>query len=99
MLQITQQAAALLTEARAGAGAPDTFGVRFFAETDTPAGTQIGLNFVPQPVEGDQVSKQEGLAVYVAPEVAEPLTAAVVDAKPVNGTPQLVLEADAQRES
>lgn len=96
MLRITQQAAALLSEARAGAGAPDGYGVRFFAHAASQSGTQIGLDFVPQPVEGDQVSKQEGLPVYVAPEVAEPLKEAVVDAKPVDGAPQLVLDPKGQ---
>jgi len=99
MLRITQQAAALLSQARAGAGAPDGYGVRFFAAAANQAGTRIGLDFVAQPAEGDQVSKQEGLPVYVAPEVAEPLKEAVVDAKPVDGAPQLVIEAKGQSSS
>lgn len=98
MLRITQQAAVLLTEARDGAGAPENFGVRFFADMGDQATPQIGLSFVPAPNEGDQVTEQEGLAVYVAPEVAEPLDAAVIDVKPVNGAPQLVVDADAQRQ-
>lgn len=99
MLRITQQAAALLSETRAGVGAPNSYGVRFFAEAANQAGTQIGLDFVPQPSEGDQVSKQEGLPVYVALEVAEPLKEAVIDAKPVNGAPQLVVDAKGQSHS
>lgn len=52
----------LLTQARAESGAPEGSGVRFFAHDDE-ANTEIRLSFVPQPVEGDQVSEQEGLPV------------------------------------
>ena len=96
MLRITSQAATLLSQARAESGAPDSAGVRFFAHAATETGTEIGLDFVPQPAEGDQVSKQEGVPVYVAPDVAEPLKEAVLDAKPVNGAPQLVLNVRGQ---
>ena len=96
MLRITHQAAALLNQIRAGAGAPDSHGVRFFAQPAAQGGTQVGLDFVAQPAEGDLVSKQEDLSVFVAADVAEPLAQAVVDAKPVNGAPQLVLDAKGQ---
>ena len=96
MLRITQPAAILLSQARAESGAPEGSGVRFFAHDVNEANTEVRLNFVPQPAEGDQVSKQEGLPVYVAPEVAEPLKEAVVDAKPVNGAAQLVLDITGQ---
>ena len=99
MLRITQPAATLLSQARAESGAPNGAGVRFFAHAANEAGTEIGLDFVPQPAEGDQVSTQEGLPVYVAAEVAEPLNEAVVDAKPVNGAPQLVLDVTGQAAS
>ena len=92
MLRITQQAASVLSQIRAGAGAPDNYGVRFFAQSTTEGGAQVGLDFVEQPAEGDQVSKQENLPVYVAADVAEPLSEAVVDARPTDGVPQLVIE-------
>jgi len=96
MLRITSQAATLLSQARAESGAPDGAGVRFFAHASSETGTEIGLDFVPGPAEGDQVSEQEGVSVFVAPEVAEPLKEAVIDAKPVNGAPQLVLDPTGQ---
>lgn len=96
MLRITQQAASLLSQIRAGAGAPDNYGVRFFAQPAAQGGTQVGLDFVAQPAEGDQVSKQEDMPVYVASDVAEPLNQAVVDAKAVDGAPQLVIEPKGQ---
>jgi Fe-S cluster assembly iron-binding protein IscA len=99
MLRITQPAATLLSQARAESGAAEGSGVRFFAQAVNEANTEIRLNFVPQPAEGDQVSKQEGLPVYVAAEVAEPLKEAVVDAKPVNGAAQLVLDVTGQSAS
>jgi Fe-S cluster assembly iron-binding protein IscA len=96
MLRITQQAASLLSQMRAGAGAPDSFGVRFFAQSASQGGTQVGLDFVAEPAEGDQVSKQEDMPVYVAADVAEPLSQAVVDAKASDGAPQLVIEPKGQ---
>lgn len=99
MLRITQQAAELLSDVRIGAGAPPEYGVRFFAEISNDAGTQIGLSFVPTPVEGDQVSNQEGMPVYVAAEVAEPLSEAVIDARAENGTPELTIDPAGQRQN
>ena len=96
MLRITRQAAALLSQIRADAGAPEDYGVRFFAKSADQSGTELGLDFVAQPAEGDQVSKQEDLAVYVAADVVEPLNEAVVDATAADGAPQLVIEPKAQ---
>jgi Fe-S cluster assembly iron-binding protein IscA len=70
--------------------------VRFFAKSADQSGTELGLDFVAQPADGDQVSEQEDLPVYVAADVAEPLNQAVIDAKAVDGLPQLVIDPQGQ---
>jgi Fe-S cluster assembly iron-binding protein IscA len=95
MLRITHDAAVALSTAREASGAPDTFGTRFsiadLPEIDTP---RLAVTFVERPVAGDDVSEQESMAVYVAPELSEELPEATIDAKPIDGQTQLILERD-----
>jgi Fe-S cluster assembly iron-binding protein IscA len=95
MLTITHDAAVALSAARAAAGAPDTFGTRFSIAEPETGEPRLAVTFVERPIEGDRVSEQEGMAVYVAPELEESLPEATIDAKPVDGEPQLILERDA----
>lgn len=90
MLEITQGAAALLTELREGQDVPDSYGLRVFPEAATPGEMTIGLGFTDQPAAGDQVGEQEGLKVFVAPELAAPLEDAAIDVTREDGTPRLV---------
>ena len=93
MLKITHDAAVALTSARAAAGAPDEFGARFsIATAPEQGGARLAITFVDAPVTGDDVSEQEGLNVYVAPELVQAIPDATVDARPVEGETQLVLE-------
>lgn len=93
MLKITHDAAVALSSARAAAGAPDQFGARF-SITNAPeqGGARLAITFVESPAAGDTVSEQEGLNVYVAPELVQAIPDATVDAKPMDGETQLVLE-------
>jgi Fe-S cluster assembly iron-binding protein IscA len=97
MLQVTRSAASTLAGARAQEGLPDHFGVRIFAgATATPdmkSAYQFG--FVEAPETSDQVTEAEGTRVFVAPEVADSLENALLDAEegrlilmPQNKTPQ-----------
>jgi Fe-S cluster assembly iron-binding protein IscA len=90
MLQVTHGAAALLTELRDGQDVPDTYGVRVFPEAAEPGEVTIGLGFTDAPAEGDQVTEQDGLKVYVAPELATPLEGAAIDVAEENGAARLV---------
>lgn len=90
MLQITQGAAALLTVLRDGQDVPDTYGVRVFPESTEPGEVTIGLGFTDAPAEGDQVTEQDGLKVFVAPELAAPLEDAAIDVTGDNGASRLV---------
>ncbi len=93
MLKITHDAAVALNSARAAAGAPDQFGARFsIANVPEEGGARLAITFVEAPAAGDDVSEQEGLNVYVAPELVQAIPEATVDAKPMDGETQLVLE-------
>lgn len=91
MLTITEDAATLLSEARASAGIPETFGVRFFLgpkDGDGPTdGTskQITFKFVPSPEPSDDVVTKEKVPVYVAPDAAEAMGDATLDAQSAEG--------------
>lgn len=91
MLQITHAAAELLAEVRREQDVPDDHGLRVFAETSNADEVSIGLGFTDTPAEGDQVTEQEGMKVFVAQEVAAPLTDAAIDVTPANnGATRLV---------
>lgn len=91
MLKISSDAADVLREARQQASIPETYGLRVFAERTTDSGADIGLGFAPGPDEGDEVVEQEGLTVFVANEVAGPLSEAVLDARQGDQGATLVL--------
>ena len=90
MLQVTHGAAALLTELRNGQDVPETYGVRVFPESTQPGEVTIGLGFTDAPAEGDQITEQDGLKVFVAPELAAPLEDAAIDVAQENGASRLV---------
>ena len=93
MLTITHDAAVALAGARAASGAPDTFGTRFSVEIPPQAGEpQLSISFVEHPAVGDDVSEQEGMPVFVDPQLAVALPEATIDAKPIDGETQLILE-------
>lgn len=93
MLTITQEAANLLVSERASSGAPDSYGIRFFAAMPEEGGgePQLAIAFVPEAAPGDQVTEQEGVTAYVAQEVAAALEDVTIDAAAPDGSPELVL--------
>jgi Fe-S cluster assembly iron-binding protein IscA len=90
VLQITQGAATFLSELRRGHDMPDTYGLRVFPESTAPGEVSIGLGFTDTPREGDQVTEQDGLRIFVAPELAQPLDEAQIDVARKGGTPRIV---------
>ena len=90
MLQITHGAATFLSELRRGHDVPETYGLRVFPESTAPGEVSIGLGFTDTPHEGDQVTEQDGLRVFVAPELAAPLEDAEIAVAGENGTPRIV---------
>lgn len=92
MLTITQKAAEVLVESRQSIGAPDSYGVRLFAASSAGVETPtLALSFVPEAQPGDQVTEQEGLTAYVAPELSEALDDATLDVAGEGGAEELVL--------
>ena len=90
MLQITPDAAAFLAELREGQDVPDTYGLRIFPESTEPDEVTVGLGFTDTPADGDHVSEQDGLRVFVAPELAAPLEDAAIDVTADDGARRLV---------
>lgn len=95
MLQVTQGAAALLTELRRSQDVPDTYGLRVFPETSEPGEVTIGIGFADGPAKGDQVTDTDGLKVFVAPELAGPLDETAIDVTEANGASRLVFRPQA----
>jgi iron-sulfur cluster assembly protein len=81
VLQITHGAATFLSELRSGQDVPDTYGLRIYPETTEPDEVTVALGFTDAPADGDQVTEQDGLRVFVAPELAAPLADAAIDVR------------------
>jgi Fe-S cluster assembly iron-binding protein IscA len=82
MLTITNSAAAVLTDARESAGAPDTFGIRIFATVPPGGGDpQLAIAFLPDAVPGDEVTEVEGLRAFIDPDLSEALSDVTLDAE------------------
>ena len=91
MLKVTPNAATALVNARDEAGAPETHGVRFFAEQQEGQAPRLAIGFAAEPGPKDTVAEQEGIKTFLAPEVADVLTDVTLDARPANGQQELVL--------
>lgn len=90
MLEITHNAAELLSEIRKGQDVPDSYGLRVFPESTAPGEVTIGLGFTDGPVTGDQVTQADGMKVFVAEELAAPLDNTAIDIAEGNGVARLV---------
>jgi Fe-S cluster assembly iron-binding protein IscA len=98
MLKITSGAAAVLSDARASSGAPEQFGVRFYV-IETPAqGKALAFDFVESPEPQDEVAEEQGLPVYVAPELAPAVADSTLDAQQKDGRNELVLRPGSREE-
>ena len=91
VLQVSTSAVSVLEEARSAQDLPDSFGVRVFAQADETGQPALALAFSEEPVDGDHVTEQDGTAIYVAPELAEPLADSVLDVEETSEGPQLTL--------
>ena len=85
MLRLSENAAAALENARAAGGVPESYGVRLSGGQEPDGDIVVNLAFVPAPEPADQVTEQSGTDVYVAPEVAAPLSRAVMDVRDDDG--------------
>jgi Fe-S cluster assembly iron-binding protein IscA len=90
VLQITHGAATFLSELREGQDVPDTYGLRIYPETTEADEVTVALGFTDSPTDGDQVTEQDGLRVFVAPELAAPLADAAMDVSADGEAPRLL---------
>jgi Fe-S cluster assembly iron-binding protein IscA len=83
MLALTPRAAAVLAETRTRRGLPNTGGLRISAPASDSNGDGAAyhLSFVADPGPADVVVEGGTTRVFVAPEVAQPLEWAVLDAE------------------
>ena len=90
MLQVTARAASLLKETRSQRGVPETFGLRVGPPV-SDGGSGLQLEFTEGPVTGDEVGEANGLRLFIAPQVAEPLAEQAIDTQSSPSGANLVL--------
>jgi Fe-S cluster assembly iron-binding protein IscA len=96
MLQVSETAITALQAARDAQELPDSFGVRVFGEPTDSGQMAVSLTFAEVPLENDQVTEQDGTQLFIAPEVAEPLSASVIDLEDTAQGPELVIKPQAE---
>jgi Fe-S cluster assembly iron-binding protein IscA len=96
MLEITESAMGLLKQVRADSNLPESTALRIQA-VDSPEQDEadIGFTFTSGPQSQDQtITEQPDLRVYVAPELATPLSEAVLDTVDTPGGTELQLRVE-----
>ncbi len=91
MLQVTSAAMSTFEQARGAQDLPEGAGVRIFAQRDEQGEVGIALAFAEAPEDGDQVTQTDGTAVFVAPELAEPLSDSLLDVEDSDEGTHIVL--------
>ncbi len=79
MLQLTESAAAALESIRRAEAVPESHETRLTGGQQRDGEVEVHLEFVESRNEDDQVTALGGTEVLIAPEVAEPLSDAVLD--------------------
>jgi Fe-S cluster assembly iron-binding protein IscA len=90
MLQVTARAATLLKQERSQRGVPESFGLRI-AQSESDSRSPVHLEFTEGPAPGDEVSETNGLLLFVASEIADPLTEQAIDTKEGDDGANLVI--------
>ena len=95
MLRVSENASAVLENVRSAEGVPESYGVRLSGGQNPKGEVEISVAFAEAPQEADQIIEQSGTDVYVAPEVATPLSTAVMDVQDTDAGLQLVFRPQA----
>src|SRR5205823_2125527 len=66
----TLAATTTLDRTRTEQGIPEDYGVRLFAAQSPDGEIGVGVDFRPDPLDGDEVTEQFGTRIMVAPDVA-----------------------------
>ena len=91
VLQVTSAAMSAFEQAKGSQDLPEDVGIRIFAQRDEQGEIALALAFTEAPQDGDQVTETDGTAVYVAPELAEPLSDSVLDVQDSEEGAEIVL--------
>ena len=97
MFQLTSNAALTIGEARRESQIPTSHGVRLSGQHSPSGSLGLQITFVEEPAPSDTVVEQHGTHVFIAEEVAGPLSQAALDVSPAvaddgsSPTTQLVL--------
>ena len=78
---------------------PDTYGLRVYPESTNADEVTIALGFTDAPAAGDHVTEQDGLRVFVAPELAAPLADALIDVTAEEEPPRLLFRPQGELEN
>jgi Fe-S cluster assembly iron-binding protein IscA len=76
MFEITKAAVDHLRKLRREKGLDESMGVRFVGNEG-----RLGLRFRKSPDKDDRVMAQEGIEIYLAPEVADKFEESIIDAR------------------
>ncbi|MEO8694190.1 MAG: hypothetical protein ABI658_11775 [Acidimicrobiales bacterium] len=82
MFQLTQNAASTIDEARRLRDVPMNYGVRFSGLKAPSGEINLQIHFVEAPAPSDIVAEQHGTHVFIAEDLAGPLSDATLDASP-----------------
>lgn len=91
VLQVTSAAMSTFEQARQGQDVPEDAGVRIYAQRDEQGEIGIALAFAAEPEADDQVTETDGTDVYIAPELAQPLSDSVLDVREAEQGHELVI--------
>jgi len=83
MFQLTSNAALTIGEARRASQIPPSYGVRLSGRRSPSGDVGLEITFVEAPAASDTVSEQHGTQVFIAEEVAGPLSEIALDVSPV----------------
>lgn len=90
MFSLTPTAAAAMIDARGEVGAPDDWGIRFFALSDGSRG--VTFDFVEGPEPDDLLGGSGKLRTYVDAALHRQIGDATVDFKDLDGNAELVIQ-------
>jgi Fe-S cluster assembly iron-binding protein IscA len=82
MVEVSQQADVVLDEVRKAYKIPSSYGLRLYGEPTEEGDHNIVVSFCEAPAPGDEVIEEFKTKIFVAPEVADRLQGASLQAKP-----------------
>ena len=92
MVEVSAQVAELLKEVRRAYKVPRSAGLRFYGASPGESEEQeVMVTFCEEPAQGDEVIEERNTKLFIAPEVADRLEGASLNAKP-GPRPTLTIE-------